>query len=266
MYIWTLFSIFFDTTKPLNYRYDFIFDRVRAIRQEIVIQSFSPGKTLQILEPIVMFLAISLYRMQSLDISKFDPTICRQHLNESLLKCLSCYEEIDETEDQPFSYNCENRVIIESIHLMLNMTDGGTLRRALKLNSQLRHSYTVKTCLKISLNMHIHNYFRAIRLISDLPHITCAVASLKLKDIRKEILRSFSIAYNNNNKLCGVPNEFIRETLAYDCEEHMRTDLINLGILDETESAGSGSVCFNRKKFDINKSCVSNYKHSLMSL
>lgn len=251
--------IFFDTSKSLNHRYDFCFDRCRALRQEIVIQDFTPEKTLKILEPICMFLSLSLYKMQNLEISLFDSTICRQHLNECLLKCLSCYDEIDDrtccTEQ---NYDQENRTIIESIHLMLNLTDEGTLQRALKINLQIRQSYTMQTSLKIALNMHLRNLCRVIRLMTDLPNIPSAIASLHLKDIRKEILRNFSIAYNNGNNL-RVPNDFIKHLLAYNCDEHMKADLINLGILNEIESTNTTSVYFDRRKFDISKSCVSNY-------
>lgn len=198
--------------------------------------------------------------MQNLEISLFDSTICKQHLNECLLKCLSCYDEIDDAlyTEKKILYNQENRIIVEGTHLMLNMTDEGTLRRALKLNLQIRNTITIRTSLNIAINMHIHNYCRVIRLISNLPHITCAIASLKLKDIRKEILRNFSIAYNNNNNL-RVPTEFIKHLLAYNCNEHVKIDLVNLGILNETESSSTTSVYFDRKKFDISKSCVSDY-------
>lgn len=51
-----------DTRKPFHVAYDFIFDRLRAVRQEIVMQNLNYPITIQLLEPIVMFLAYSLYR------------------------------------------------------------------------------------------------------------------------------------------------------------------------------------------------------------
>lgn len=57
-----LTTIATDTRKPFNVAYDFIFDRLRAIRQEIVMQNFNEQLTIDLLEPIVMFLAHSLYR------------------------------------------------------------------------------------------------------------------------------------------------------------------------------------------------------------
>lgn len=51
-----------DTRKPFHVAYDFIFDRLRAVRQEIVMQNLDSALTIQLLEPIIMFLAYSLYR------------------------------------------------------------------------------------------------------------------------------------------------------------------------------------------------------------
>lgn len=57
-----LFNVLNDTRKPFHMAYDFIFDRLRAVRQEIVMQNFDYLLTIQLLEPIIMFLAYSLYR------------------------------------------------------------------------------------------------------------------------------------------------------------------------------------------------------------
>lgn len=51
-----------DTRKPFHVAFDFIFDRLRAVRQEIVMQNLDYSLTIQLLEPIIMFLAYSLYR------------------------------------------------------------------------------------------------------------------------------------------------------------------------------------------------------------
>lgn len=57
-----LSDIVTDTQKPFNFAYDFIFNRLRAVRQEIVIQNLDAQTTIELLEPIIMFLAYSLYR------------------------------------------------------------------------------------------------------------------------------------------------------------------------------------------------------------
>jgi SAC3 domain-containing protein 1 len=202
-----------------------------------------------IIEPIVMFLSLSFYQLFGEATSIFDSTICRQHLNECLLSCLSSYDELDEKK-----YHYNKRIIIEGIYVLLNLSQENSLRRALNLKFSFESSFTMQTVLKIALNMHTQNYFKVIHLIPRLPHVLCAIASLKLMEIRKEILKTFTIAYSSNN--LRVPADFTLRVLSYDRIEDLQCDLKNLGICyDETEN--STSINFNRKKFNIENSCVS---------
>jgi hypothetical protein len=198
-----------------------------------------------------MFLSWSLYQLSGESISTFDPTICRQHLNECLLSCLSCYDEIDIAKQE--TYNNSNRILVEGIYVLLNISEENSLRRALMLNSTLRSQPTMRNVVEIALNMHTRNHYRVIRGISELPHILCGVASLKLREIRKEILKSFTIAYNSNS--LRVPTDFVFQLLSYERLDDLRSDLKNLGIFEETEN--STSINFNRKKFNTESSCVS---------
>lgn len=51
-----------DKRKPYNIAYDFIFDRLRCVRQEIVMQNLDNYTTMKLLEPIILFLSYSRYR------------------------------------------------------------------------------------------------------------------------------------------------------------------------------------------------------------
>lgn len=53
--------ILMDSRKPYHYKYDFIFDRLRSVRQEIVIQNLNAVDTVKLIEPMVMFLSFSSY-------------------------------------------------------------------------------------------------------------------------------------------------------------------------------------------------------------
>lgn len=61
-----LSDIIRDDRKPFHFAYDFIFDRLRAIRQEIVMQDLDEIATIELIEPMIMFLAYALYRFVSL--------------------------------------------------------------------------------------------------------------------------------------------------------------------------------------------------------
>lgn len=56
--------VLFDGRKSFWYAYEFVFDRLRCVRQEIVIQNLDGRTTIDLLEPIVAFLAYSSYRWE----------------------------------------------------------------------------------------------------------------------------------------------------------------------------------------------------------
>lgn len=220
-------------------------------------QNFTNVKTVELLEPIVMFLSYSLYRLNNLPISLFDTKICKQHLHECLLKCLSCYEEIDEM-NVGNSYKMENRIIIEAIQLMLNIDDFNTIQRAIKLDSAIKSSFTLRTAIKISINFHRQNYHKVLHDIQELPHLVGAIASLNLSQIRKEIFRIFTIAYSS--QVLKVPLEFIQRLLIYDEQSNLFKHLSDLGIHENSnEKEIAIGINFNRKKFDNSKSIVSGF-------
>lgn len=244
--------ILLDQSRAFNFRYDFIFDRCRAVRQEIVIQNFSCEKTLKLLEPIVMFMSFCLYRLNGSPISIFDSKICGQHLQECLLKCLTCYEEMERLNQQ--EYSLHNRTIVEGIYLMFNLGESSALQRAVQLNRKLKSTYVIRSSIQISLNFHLKCFYKVFRNIIELPHLISAVASLKLPQVRKEMLNDFSIAYNSST--LSVPIDFLQRLLIYDEMEILVRDLKGLGIHDGSEEKPT-AVKFDRRKFDSNKSIVS---------
>jgi len=223
-------------------------------------QNFTSEKTVELLEPIVMFLSYSLYRLNNLPISLFDSKICKQHLHECLLKCLSCYEEIDGM--NVGNYKMENRIIMEAIHLMLNINDFNTIQRAIKLDSVIKSSFILGTAIKISINFHRRNFHKLLHDIQELPHLIGAIASLNLSQIRKEIFRIFTIAYSS--QVLKVPLDFIQRLLIYDEQSNLLKHLNDLDIHENSDEKETAiGINFNRKKFDNSKSIVSVYFYTV---
>jgi SAC3 domain-containing protein 1 len=247
--------ILFHQVKPFNCRYDFIFDRCRAVRQEIVIQNFSCAKTLKLLEPIVMFLSLSMYRLNGSPMMVFDPKICLQHLQECLLKCLTCYDEMDRLGLKDYSQ--DNRVVIEGLYLMLNMDDTVALQRAIRLDPPIKKSFIISKSIHIALNFHLKSFYKVLKGIQELPHLLSAVASLQIARLRKEILHVFSIAYNSS--ALSVPFDFLQRLLIYDELEPLIRDLRGLGIYDDNDQNPT-TLVFRRTKFDSSKAVVSQVK------
>lgn len=72
-------------------------------------------------------------RLTEMTIEKFDPKICRQHLQECLKKTLTCYDNINGDNKNATVEQMERRATIESIYLVFNLGSVEALTRAIRL-------------------------------------------------------------------------------------------------------------------------------------
>ncbi|XP_055626719.1 SAC3 domain-containing protein 1 [Toxorhynchites rutilus septentrionalis] len=210
-----LSDVFQDTRRPYAYKYEFIFDRLRAVRQEVVMQDLNAVETLDILEPIVRFLAYSAYELCEHHISEYDPKICSTHLQECLKKVLRCYDDLD---DQLVSYDAHRRINMESIYLTFNLGSPEALTRGIGLRKDLKEK--LKTELLMNVEYLRCNFHKVLAQMRILPPLAAAVASLKLPEMRRQLLFRFSHAFHS--KALTVPLEWIAHVLHYqdrECEE-----------------------------------------------
>lgn len=71
--------------------YSFVFDRLRAVKQDMIIQRLSGMDCVTILERTVRFLIFSSYRLCGEPLRLYDPQINHTHLQENLSWLLDCY-------------------------------------------------------------------------------------------------------------------------------------------------------------------------------
>uniref|UniRef100_W8BRQ2 80 kDa MCM3-associated protein n=1 Tax=Ceratitis capitata TaxID=7213 RepID=W8BRQ2_CERCA len=238
-------DIVLDKRRPYNFVYDFVFDRLRAVRQEIVMQRYDEKQTLKLLEPMVMFLAYSRYRLCEEQIDNFDPKICNQHLQECLKRALCCYDEIDV---QSLNLNELNRrSFLEAIYLLFNLGTSEALNRALGLPSEVSKSEVFASAFQIAIHYHQGNFYRVLVGIQKLPHILSAIASLNLQKLRSKVYLVFAHAYNSKQLM--VPTSFLSRLLLYEEVADLLADCkyYNIKICDDNKN-----IQFMKSDFNTN--------------
>uniref|UniRef100_A0A336M416 CSON011834 protein n=1 Tax=Culicoides sonorensis TaxID=179676 RepID=A0A336M416_CULSO len=250
-----LTDIFNDSRRAYHFKFDFIFDRLRCVRQEIVIQNLDIATTIQLLEPVIMFLAYSRYRLADEAFHNFDPKICEQHLQECLKKILVCYDDL------PRSQLSDNRITIEALYLIFNLGRSEALLRGISLPKIVKKYPLIKLALKISINFWQNNHFSVLKQMKDLPPMLLAVASLKINHIRRHLLLTFSVAYSS--KQLSVPIEWLRRVLMYD-EKDKTIDLIDHLKYYGIEYSNATQTVKFEKKFDMDKQQISASTHAFV--
>lgn len=71
--------------------YSFVFDRLRGVKQDMIIQRVSGLDCVAILERTVRFLIYASYRLCGEPLRLYDPRINDTHLQENLSWLLDCY-------------------------------------------------------------------------------------------------------------------------------------------------------------------------------
>lgn len=148
----TYSSVLLDKRKSFNFAYDFIFDRLRAIRQEIVMQNYNAQQTIKFLQPMIMFLSYSRYKLCEETVDNFDPKICDQHLQECLKRALVCYDEISVVNLKQIEIN--SRAFIEALYQIFNLGSLDALSRCLTLPKEIRYLQNSLT-LQLKIKMFI---------------------------------------------------------------------------------------------------------------
>ncbi|XP_055602164.1 SAC3 domain-containing protein 1 [Uranotaenia lowii] len=214
-----LTEIILDTRRSYTFQYEFIFDRLRAVRQELVMQNLSTKESLELLVPSVRFLSYSAYRLCAAPMNEFDPKICSTHLQECLKKVLRCYEDLDQ---ESVEYDRNQRIQMEGIYLIFNLGSMEALSRGINLSKDLREH--LKIHLTLNLEYIRANFYKVLEGFQSLPPLETALASLKLSEIRRQMLLRFSVAFQS--KQLTVPLDWIGHIL------HYRDDELNLILTD----------------------------------
>ncbi|XP_052861463.1 SAC3 domain-containing protein 1 [Anopheles cruzii] len=199
-----------DSRRPYYERYEFIFDRMRAVRQEMVIQNLPPSEVLPILEPIVRFLCYSAYRLCEAPIREFDPKICGQHLQECLKKVLRCYEEVDTA-----LLADNNRYEMERLYLSFNIGSPEATQWAIDRYRTVHPALNLHVA--VQLDCLRGNYYAAMQRAAQFAPLEAAIASLQLPAFRRKLLQQFSVAYQS--RVQTVPLEWLETVLQYDGRE-----------------------------------------------
>ncbi|XP_076296832.1 SAC3 domain-containing protein 1 isoform X2 [Lasioglossum baleicum] len=209
--------------------YDFLFDRLRAVRQDVGIQRIDVPASISIFEPIVRFLVYSVQRLCDRSISEFDATINNRHLFECVSHLLVLYDQRDQRiHSSELEIAMEklkldkSREQMEALYILLNMGNVEALTRALMLPLCLRKATYVQLSMKISFAWYLKNYARVCNLISRLPPLLICAAMLNMSNIRRTTLKIMSSGYNS--KVLAFPGMKLQQLLLYKDIETVRTD------------------------------------------
>ncbi|XP_011168263.1 SAC3 domain-containing protein 1 isoform X1 [Solenopsis invicta] len=232
--------------------YDFVFDRLRSVRQDAVIQRVDATTSILLLEPIVRFHIYAAQRLCEKNISEFDAKINNKHLLECIKQLLvlydqrSCEDVTDNTEVhrdiERLALN-DSRSEMEAIYILLHIGNHEALKRALTLSSDLKKSPAIQLATKISLAWYLRNYVYVRHLVTQLPPLLACAFFCNLQSFRRNVLQIMSSGYNS--KVLTFPGLKLQELLYYKDISKIQMDCELFGLTFTNEN-----VLFQKSQFN----------------
>ncbi|CAG9768870.1 unnamed protein product [Ceutorhynchus assimilis] len=230
-------EILLNKRVPWHVTYDFLMDRLRSVRQDMIVQNLSVAASICILQPIVRFYAYAAYRLCEEPLVNYDPHINETHLQESLKRLLCLYDECDRlfsneiiSQDSYCIKRLENtRPEFEALYLILNLGSTTALMRGLSLPVKLRKNGLVQKAISLSMSYCKNNF---VRVCYEIPTFSVllqgVVAAIHLPEIRRKALNIMSVAYHCKNS--AYPLLVLKKLLLYNDLNEVVSDCNYFGL------------------------------------
>ncbi|XP_059098703.1 SAC3 domain-containing protein 1-like isoform X2 [Tigriopus californicus] len=155
-------EILYNHVSPFDkVRYHFIFDRLRAIRQDLVVQSVRSPILLAVLEICVRFHLLASHQLCHLDPGDFD-----HHINFS--HCLGCLQDVLVLQEE-LAIDHPNRAEMTALFILANPGSPDALDWAVRLPASIRKLEIVHRSLRLAGQLEQGNWVGALKLMRTLP-------------------------------------------------------------------------------------------------
>ncbi|XP_041646695.1 SAC3 domain-containing protein 1 isoform X1 [Cheilinus undulatus] len=191
---------------PWTEVYSFVFDRLRGVKQDMIIQRVSGVKCIAILERTVRFLIYSSYRLCGEPLRLYDPRINDNHLQENLNWLLDCYK----TGPGPHP----NQEEFQALCLLYNLGSAHATQHIMELPERLRSSPAITLALSINRAFLERNPVRLLRLSQKLNFLQSCALHNHLMTCRRDLLLIYSHGHNSRN--CRFPLDSVAKLLSLD--------------------------------------------------
>ncbi|XP_076438956.1 SAC3 domain-containing protein 1-like [Babylonia areolata] len=219
--------------------YDFVFDRLRAVRQDAVLQALHGPLLIALLERIVRFHVYAGYRLCERPADQYDPVINDQHLLECLKQLLRLYASIPGPHP--------HQPLFEALYLLHNLGSQESLTHGVALPRSVRSTPLVQGALAVNMAFLQGNYVRFFRHALKLSSPLClCTVHRHFHHMRVFALRVMCMAYSS--KACQFPVATLHTLLHTDTGQ-LRELLHSCGLLQGSDKVSAQHVNFLKTKF-----------------
>ncbi|KAM4017275.1 SAC3 domain-containing protein 1 [Anomaloglossus baeobatrachus] len=219
----TVQYLLMDVCSRVNFRdllslaktYSFVFDRLRAVRQDLIVQRIRGHGAALVLEGSLGFLLCAPYLVRDLPLADYDEVLHSAQVRESFAELIEYYKDGGE-----FPRQAEFQALL----LLYNLGNMDTIHRALQLPWEVRQSPHVRLAIDINKAHLENNWVRLFRLVSRLNCLQACAFYRHLSNSRHKALCTLIHGYSSRNG--RFPLDLLTRLIALD-NSSLATEMCN---------------------------------------
>ncbi|KAM4617235.1 SAC3 domain-containing protein 1 [Discoglossus pictus] len=185
--------------------YNFVFDRLRAVRQDLTVQRARDKAGALVLEGSLGFLLCAPYLVRELPVGSYNDVLHANQVRETFSELLECYREGGRhTREDEF----------QALLLLYDLGNLDAINRALTLPRGVGDSPHVRLALAINFAHLESNWVRLFRHLRQLNCLQACAFYRHISITRDRALRALTHAYNNRN--CRFPLDLLTNLMVAD--------------------------------------------------
>ncbi|VVC28863.1 SAC3/GANP/THP3 [Cinara cedri] len=186
--------------------YDFCWDRLRAIRKDIVQQNLQNLNVVTILEQIGRF-HIACYDLM-LGYSGFDIKLNTENLNNCIQMLMPMYRELEE--------KCPNEPEFVSYELLMHLGNPQFHTTYDLLPIHIKQTPEVRFCIKAhTVYLHSGNCREFFRLLKSTTFMNCSILQRIIPSIRNNSIKMMNISFTTMKRIHKLDMKYIMEQLCF---------------------------------------------------
>ncbi|XP_063800893.1 SAC3 domain-containing protein 1 isoform X1 [Pseudophryne corroboree] len=185
--------------------YSFVFDRLRAVRQDLIVQRVRGLEGALVLEGSLGFLLCVPYLVRNLPLADYDEVLHTTQVRESFAELMECYKGCGR-----FPRQAEFQALL----LLYDLGNLDAMTRTLQLPRSVR--YAPQVCLALAINRaHLeNNWVRLFRMVRRCDCLQTCAFYRHLPSSRYKAICTLTYAYSSRN--CRYPLDLLTRLIAVD--------------------------------------------------
>ncbi|XP_034077413.1 germinal-center associated nuclear protein isoform X1 [Gymnodraco acuticeps] len=195
-----------------NYRdwYDFLWNRTRGIRKDIIQQHLCCPHTVSLIEKCTRFHVHCAHHLCEEHMSTFDAKIN----NENMTKCLQSLKEMYQDLNTRNIY-CPLEAEFRLYSVLVKLNDGDILREVQQFRDEVRNSPEVKFAVQVFTAVNSNNFVRFFKLVKGASYLASCLLHRYFNQVRAMALKIMNTAHTVGPRSTAFPVEDLVRMLMF---------------------------------------------------